>query len=144
MSQPKGFVYFIATDDWKFVKIGHTTDPDKRFIQVRRMARRKFGSNIIVIGTFPGTCATEQWLQLQVSASRHDSDWFIFTHQVKDLIDRIPLLPAAHRPAHSLMRAMRNKVDKKYMVHILTSSVSLHTVSSHPTNPSSVSEATED
>ena len=111
IKKPHGFVYFVATDNERFVKIGFTEHLDNRLYALRSEIRRQFGCGMRIIGFFPGNYATEQWLQLQVADSRYDTDWFGFTETVHRFIDSLPLLPASHRPHHSLMRTMRRKRD---------------------------------
>ena len=57
IKKPHGFVYFVATDNERFVKIGFTEHLDNRLYALRSEIRRQFGCGMRIIGFFPGNYA---------------------------------------------------------------------------------------
>ena len=70
----KGFVYVIGSDDFPFVKIGHTTNVKKRLCQLQ--SGNPF--TLKVLATREGTWALEQLIHRSYAFQRIRGEWFDF------------------------------------------------------------------
>jgi|SRR5215471_10449146 len=81
-----GFIYFIETDDARFIKIGFSVKV------IRRMAELGTIMPIRLIGCFPGSMHTERWLHRKFAADHKDGEWFHSTPALRDFIDMLGLM----------------------------------------------------
>ena len=78
-----GYVYAIGSEDFPFVKIGHTTNVAARLAQLQTGNPYR----LEVLGTWPGTFALEQLVHQSFAFQRLRGEWFDFDGQ--DPVDAI-------------------------------------------------------
>jgi hypothetical protein len=82
------YVYFIATEDGRFVKIGLSREPEARCqsIQVGLPVA------VSVIAVIPGDRREEKRLQYRFRRDRAREEWFHFTREIRRFVDALPRL----------------------------------------------------
>lgn len=88
----KGYVYFIETQDAKFIKIGFSIKPIYRLGQLGTLMP------IRLIGSFPASVATEQWLQRKFALHHTIGEWFHSTPEIRQFINTLGLIPPEELP----------------------------------------------
>jgi hypothetical protein len=86
----EGFVYFLQTEDGRFVKIGYSMQPYRRLSQLGTL--RPGNHALRIIGWMPGTIQTERWLQSKFSADRDNGEWFRDSTQLRQFISSMGLI----------------------------------------------------
>lgn len=81
--EEKGYVYFIAATDLSRVRIGWTTDTNRRPGELAR------ASPVMLeyVALLPGTQDDESWLQYRFRHLNTHGDWFVFNDELKDYIE---------------------------------------------------------
>lgn len=114
--EKKGFVYFIETEDRRFIKIGYSIDPSSRIAEHRAFASDRFGVEIQMVGLIPGTLATEQWLHVQFRRHRVKNEWYDAA-PIREAFSRLALLAPPQARPHPLtvkeLAAMGGKARAK-------------------------------
>ena len=90
-----GYVYFIATHDSAFVKIGFSVNIHRRFdhFEILWPALR-------LIGYMPGSRQTESWLHEKFSPFRENGEWFRYCEEVRQFVAVLGLIELQSKPAH--------------------------------------------
>ncbi len=84
----QGFVYFIETEDGRFVKIGYSMRPNLRVGQLGTSSIHR----LRLIGWMPGTLQTERWLHAKFSDDRDRGEWFRNSEQLRQFIGAMGLI----------------------------------------------------
>lgn len=84
--QRKGYVYFIATEDDKFVKIG------KALSVIKRLETLQCGCpyRLKCIALFSGYSLVESYLHRTYKHLKKRGEWFILNDEIISMIDRQP------------------------------------------------------
>lgn len=85
-----GYVYFIETEDGRFVKIGYSAQPYRRISQLGTL--RPANHALRIIGWMPGTIHTERWIQAKFSTDRDNGEWFRDSPVLRQFIAAIGLV----------------------------------------------------
>jgi hypothetical protein len=91
-----GHVYFIETEDGRYVKIGYSANVRVRLSQLGTLRSGSFGLRII--GSFPGSPATEKWLHNLFANERDNSEWFRSSDNLRLFINTLKLTPPSALP----------------------------------------------
>lgn len=86
--QGTGFVYFIETEDGKFVKIGYSIHPYRRLNELGTSRP----IDLRLIGWMPGTFETERWLHHKFASIQERGEWFASTPVLRRFIKAIGLI----------------------------------------------------
>lgn len=81
-----GCVCFVATADQKFVRIGFSPRLIRRVSDVRRLgleAVQRTSDSLRILGSIPGTIATERWLHRKFSTDHQAKKWFRVSDKVR-------------------------------------------------------------
>lgn len=84
-SRPKGWVYFIANESSGAIKIGYSSDPEKRLsdLQVASPAKLR------LIGRIPGGAELERQLHQKFWSLRLNGEWFKYEDELVRYIESI-------------------------------------------------------
>jgi hypothetical protein len=86
-----GQIYFIETADEAYVKIGYSKRVVARLSDLGTLRPGNFALRLI--GSFPGSHATEKWLHEKFASDRDGGEWFRSSPALRDFISVIGLLP---------------------------------------------------
>ena len=112
-----GQIYFIETEDRKYIKIGYSVDPIKRMSRLGTL--RPGGFALRIIGWMPGSPETERWLHHKFRDHRDNGEWFRNSPALRAFIEVIGLVqPEAerstmkkHAGAMAMVRARLKKLS---------------------------------
>ncbi len=88
MGRQEGFVYFIETEDGRFVKIGDSMRPNLRVGQLGTSSIQR----LRLIGWMPGSLQTERWLHAKFSSDRDKGEWFRDSEPLRQFIGALGLI----------------------------------------------------
>jgi hypothetical protein len=71
-----GFIYILKTTDGRLVKIGYTTNLERRVMQLKSQVSVMLLTDLEVLTTFPGTRRDETLLHRRFSEFRQRGDWY--------------------------------------------------------------------
>ena len=80
----EGEVYFVETLDGRFIKIGYSTRPRRRFSEFGTLRPGPFALRLI--GSFPGSLKTERWLHEKFQEDRDNGEWFRASDRLREFI----------------------------------------------------------
>ena len=86
-----GHVYFAETECGTYIKIGFSTQVRIRITTLGTLRPGNF--QLRLIGTMPGSEATERWLHGKFVAYRDNGEWFRSTSELRNFIAVLGLLP---------------------------------------------------
>lgn len=78
-------VYFIVTEDEKFVKIGYTNNLKNRMLSIQNGNPLE----IILIRTIKGGMKKEQQIHKYLNKYHYKREWFIYNQEVKNYINNL-------------------------------------------------------
>jgi hypothetical protein len=79
-----GEIYFVETLDGRFIKIGYSTRPRRRFSEFGTLRPSPFALRLI--GSFPGSIKTERWLHEKFQEDRDNGEWFRASDRLRAFI----------------------------------------------------------
>lgn len=88
---PVGAVYFVETADHEFIKIGYSKEPLRRLSELGPLRPTTFA--LCLIGHFPASQATEQWLHQKFAKYRDKGEWFRSCDELRRFIETLGLVP---------------------------------------------------
>jgi hypothetical protein len=86
-----GYVYFIKSTNGAYVKIGFSTVENRL-----RELDASLGS-LELLGYFPGTRRTEQWLHAKFRVDRKNGEWFRLSPSIREFIRHMGLIGSHSR-----------------------------------------------
>jgi Meiotically up-regulated gene 113 len=86
--EAKGFIYFLETEDAQFVKIGFSRNVIKRLSQLGT----QMPLGIRLLGMFPGSWQTENWLHHKFASDHQIGEWFIASARLRHFIETLGLM----------------------------------------------------
>lgn len=102
-------VYFVATQDLRYLKIGYTEDWYNRKYEVAKQAQKMFSQRVRVIGFFPGNYGTERWIQALFARHQYSKEWYVFHEDIAQYLASLCLLSPSFSPSHGFSGAIRRK-----------------------------------
>jgi hypothetical protein len=81
-----GQIYFVETEDGRFVKIGYSTKV------IRRLGQLGTLMPVRLIGCFPGSVDTERRLHEKFASHRKTGEWFNNAPQIKEFMTTVELI----------------------------------------------------
>lgn len=89
-----GNVYFVETNDQRYLKIGFTTQIEKR-IGTLLGVKLPGEFELRLLGAIPGTRDTERWFHLTFAAARVNGEWFKQTRTIRTLLESLGFIKEA-------------------------------------------------
>lgn len=89
VGKKEGCIYFVETEDGKFMKIGYSATLNRRMGQLEAVLRP---TPIRLIGYLPGNRGTETWLHQRFAAHRERGEWFRNEPELREFVAFIGLL----------------------------------------------------
>ncbi len=106
----EGFIYFVGTSDSSFVKIGFSTKPRRRFLELGALRPSPFALDLL--GWIPGDRALEAELHERFKVERDNGEWFKFSERLKAFIGGLHLLRLDPEPVVSIASVARSTAEK--------------------------------
>lgn len=100
---PTKQIYFIISDDEKYLKIGISASPEKRLISMQVGCPLK----LKILGTIPGHEKTEEKMQMKFKKYKVSGEWFSFDKEIRQEINLI--LDKKNEPIKMLFDSLKER-----------------------------------
>jgi hypothetical protein len=84
VQEPPAGIYFAETVCGSFIKIGYSNHIPRRMSELGTLRPSAFSFRLV--GSFPGSLATEQWLHRRFDGIRDSGEWFRATPELRHFI----------------------------------------------------------